>query len=274
MQNLLQQVLEIAKLAGEEILDVYRGEFAVNIKGDGSPLTLADQRAHNFIAAGLKALTPDIPMLSEESAAEVFAKRLAWERFWLVDPLDGTKEFVNRNGEFTVNIALIDQGVPVLGVVTTPLQGVSHFAARGVGAYRQQGSDYAQGISVRKPEYGKITMLASRSHCAAEVVQFKENVEKEWGKVEIISMGSSLKLCLVAEGNADIYPRFGATSEWDIAAAQCVVEVAGGRVCNLSGNTLQYNKQDILNPWFLVSGHQCAPELTAWTGFCRELTTG
>ena len=254
MNQLLQQVARVAVLAGEEILAVYDGDFDVEIKGDGSPLTVADQRSHAVIASSLAEVEPDIPMLSEESGEDVFRERFNWSRYWLVDPLDGTKEFVNRNGEFTVNIALIENGEPVLGGVHTPVQGITHFAARGVGAFKSMLNNEPSPISVREPETNNIVMVASRSHAGPEVEEYKNRVEKDLGPVAITSMGSSLKLCLVAEGSADIYPRLGPTSEWDTAAAHCVVEVAGGRVTATDGQTLRYNKENILNPWFLVSG--------------------
>ena len=258
MQQLLEQVLNIAVHAGKEILDVYENEFEVDYKGDGSPLTMADQRAHNLICRELEVITADIPVLSEESAEAVFRQRLAWSRFWLVDPLDGTKEFVKRNGEFTVNIALIERNRPVLGVVHTPVTSISHFAADNVGAYKcclnEDNVLERKSIAARTAQKDRITMVASRSHCGEEVEYFRRNVEADWGGIEIASMGSSLKLCLVAEGAADVYPRLGPTSEWDTAAAQAVVEVAGGSVVDLAGEPLRYNKPDILNPWFLVGG--------------------
>ena len=254
MNQLLQQVTAVAASAGEEILSVYDGDFDVEIKGDGSPLTVADQRSHTIIARELARITPEIPMLSEESGEDVFRERLGWSRYWLVDPLDGTKEFVSRNGEFTVNIALIEHGEPVLGVVHTPVQGVTHLAARGVGAFKSQQHEEPVPISVREPKADSIIMVASRSHAGPEVEAYKSRVENDLGPVSITSMGSSLKLCLVAEGSADIYPRLGPTSEWDTAAAHCVVDVAGGRVTGMDGESLRYNKENILNPWFLVSG--------------------
>ena len=254
MMQLLDQALEIAVLAGREILDVYENDFDVHYKGDGSPLTIADSRAHTLIQEKLVQVTPEIPVLSEESNPEALEERLNWDRFWLVDPLDGTKEFVKRNGEFTVNIALIENNSPVLGVVHTPVKSISHFAAEGIGAFKIDGGGTRQAISVREAVMGQITMVASRSHSGEEVDQFREAVERDLGTVEIASMGSSLKLCLVAEGLADIYPRLGLTSEWDTGAAHCVLNVAGGSVVDLAGKPLVYNKPDILNPWFLARG--------------------
>lgn len=250
----IERVIRIASEAGEEILAVYEGpDFNVETKGDGSPLTLADRRAHRCIESGLRRLTPDIPVLSEESGAEAFASRHGWNRFWMVDPLDGTKEFIRRNGEFTVNIALIEDRQPVMGVVYTPVTGVCHFAASGQGAFRRgQGVDAP--IAVRTVNPANLVMVASRSHAGAEVQRYRENLESMVDSVSLASMGSSLKICLVAEGQADVYPRLGPTSEWDTAAAHCVLVSAGGRVCRLDGAPLTYNKDNILNPWFLACG--------------------
>jgi 3'(2'), 5'-bisphosphate nucleotidase len=252
--KLLNQVLDIAIRAGHEILDVYEGDFGVDYKGDGSPLTIADQRSHDLIERDLRKMDSQIPVLSEESPAQVFKNRLGWERYWLVDPLDGTKEFVKRNGEFTVNIALIEGSRPVMGVVHTPVMNVSHFGASGAGAYRKTGAGPAKPISARQLQGNRVTMVASRSHSGVEVDQFRHNVEQDLGQVEITSMGSSLKICLVAEGAADIYPRLGPTSEWDTAAAHAVLAAAGGSLVDTGGQALQYNKPDILNPWFLACG--------------------
>jgi 3'(2'), 5'-bisphosphate nucleotidase len=240
----------IATDAGKEILHVYERDFEVEHKGDGSPLTEADRAAHRLIVARLQALTPDIPVLSEESAAVAYETRAAWPVFWLVDPLDGTREFVKRNGEFTVNIALIVDRQPVLGVVHVPVSGVSYLACRGRGAWKQEAGQARREIHVRPVPPDRLTVVASRSHASDGLKAALERL----GPHETVSMGSSLKLCLVAEGKADLYPRLGPTSEWDTAAAQCVVEVAGGRVTDLENRPLRYNKESILNPFFIVSG--------------------
>jgi len=263
MKQILQKTLDIAIRAGEKILEIYENEFDVDYKGDGSPLTVADRNAHQLILKELQILDPTIPVMSEESNQEVFAERLKWEKYWLVDPLDGTKEFVKRNGEFTVNIALIEDGAPVLGVVHTPVKDNSHIAASGVGAFKKTGLNKAHEILTRKCIADNAVMVASRSHSGAEVERFRLNLEKSLGEVEIASMGSSLKICLVAEGSADIYPRLGPTSEWDTAAAQCVLEVAGGQITSIKGERLVYSKPDILNPWFLASGDKTIE----WTQF-------
>lgn len=252
-QTLLAGVSRIAKQAGEKILQVYNREFEVREKDDRTPLTEADMAAHNCIVDGLRALTPDIPVLSEESATIPFAERQSWPRYWLVDPLDGTREFIKRNGEFTVNIALIDGHDSVLGVIYVPVQGLSYFAARGHGAYKQAEGDEAVRIHTKPWQGGTLVVAGSRSHRGSSLDGMLEKI----GDYEIISMGSSLKSCLVAEGAAHIYPRFGPTSEWDTAAAQCVVEEAGGRLTELSFEPLQYNTKDsLLNPWFFVAGDQ------------------
>lgn len=250
----LEAVTSIAADAGRRILDVYERQFDVSRKDDGSPLTDADRAAHELIVARLAQLTPGIPVLSEESAKIEYSERAKWTRFWLVDPLDGTKEFINRNGEFTVNIALVDNGAPVLGVVIVPVTAVAYLALKGKGAWKEQGGCDRKPIKVRTYNGGRATVVASRSHRGEALDRFLERLQAREGEYATTSMGSSLKLCLVAEGLADIYPRLGLTSEWDTAAAQCVVESAGGRVVDLDGKPLRYNKQDILNPWFLVTG--------------------
>lgn len=250
----LEEAAAIAIEAGRRILDVYERPFEISRKDDGSPLTDADRAAHALIATRLAQLTPAVPVLSEESAQIEYRERIDWTRFWLVDPLDGTKEFVNRNGEFTVNIALIDNGAPVLGVVAVPVTGVVYLALRGQGAWKEQGGGQRTPIRVRIYRGGRATVVASRSHRGVALDRFLALLHAHEGEFDTTSMGSSLKLCRVAEGAADVYPRLGLTSEWDTAAAQCVVEAAGGQVTDLNGQPLRYNKPDILNPWFLVTG--------------------
>ena len=254
MIEILDAVRLIADQAGEVILDIYDKGFDIETKGDGSPLTQADQNAHALIEQRLTELDSRIPVLSEESQKDVFDRRMNWSRFWMVDPLDGTKEFVKRNGEFTVNIALIDQGRPILGVVHTPVKGITHYAAEGVGAFKQEQDGRIRAINVRTLQEGAVTMVASRSHAGEAVDRFRSKIEASGKRVEVASMGSSLKICLVAEGSADIYPRLAPTSEWDTAAAHCVLIAAGGKMIDLSGHSLCYNKPDILNPWFLACG--------------------
>ena len=248
---LLEGALALAADAGRRIMEVYHRGFGVEHKEDNSPLTEADLAAHNAIVAGLGVLTPEWPVLSEESGTIPYAMRAIWQRYWLVDPLDGTREFVKRNGEFTVNIALIEGGEPVLGVVHVPVSGVSYYARRGAGAYRREGSQQAQSIRARAWDGGKLAVAGSRSHGNSAFERFLAAV----GDYEILTLGSSLKFCLVAEGKADIYVRLGPTSEWDTAAAQCVVEEAGGRVTDTQLRPLRYNtKESLLNPSFFAFG--------------------
>ncbi len=250
----LGQAKAIAEDAGERILSVYQRRFTVSEKQDGSPLTEADHAAHALITARLRALTPDIPVLSEESAAVGYEERAAWTRLWLVDPLDGTKEFVKRNDEFTVNIALIENCQPVLGVVLAPALRVVYWACRGQGAFKQASGGAHQPIHARRYAGGKATVAVSRSHPGERLAGFLQSVARRQGPPETLAMGSALKMCLVAEGMVDVYARFGPTSEWDTAAAQCVVAQAGGRLTDFEGHALAYNKPSLLNPWFVASG--------------------
>lgn len=251
MNELLKSVEGIAVKAGDAIMEIYRsGDFGVDHKSDDSPLTKADLAAHQVIVTALNALTPELPVLSEESAKIPFEERQSWKKYWLVDPLDGTKEFIKQNGEFTVNIALIDEGKSVLSVVYVPVKEISYSAAVGVGVFKREAGK-KQSISVMKNSRFKPTIVGSRSHVSDEMKAYLDRV----GQHEIISMGSSLKFCLVAEGKADLYPRLGLTSEWDTAAAQCIVEQAGGHVVTLDGKPLLYNSKDsLLNPHFMVYG--------------------
>jgi 3'(2'), 5'-bisphosphate nucleotidase len=251
-----RRLLDIARQAGEAILEVYHQDFAVQHKGDESPLTAADLAAHRVIVERLGELTPDLPVLSEEGADIPFETRQAWDRYWLIDPLDGTREFVKRNGEFTVNIALIEGGRPVEGVVHVPVTGDSYIGEVGAGAWKIDARDYATPIEVCAKRPDRVRVAGSRSHAGDSLQRFLERI----GDHEIVSMGSSLKLCLVAEGRADVYPRLGPTSEWDTAAAQAVVEAAGGSVTDLTGAPLRYNtKESLLNPHFLVFGDRTEP---------------
>ena len=250
MSALRNACIALAREAGEAIMEVYAQDFDVESKADASPLTAADLASHRIICAGLSALTPDIPVLSEESAAIDWAMRRSWSRYWLVDPLDGTREFVKKNGEFTVNIALIDDGVSVLGVVYAPALDYLVHAERGVGAFVRDGAaDIA--LMTQQPPPTPLRVAASRSHLDARTAAALEKM----GATERIGMGSSLKFCRIAEGRIDVYPRFGPTSEWDTAAGQCVVEAAGGAVLTLDGAALRYNtKESLLNPDFIVLG--------------------
>lgn len=249
--QLLQEVEAIARLAGEAILRVYAREFSIQHKADMSPLTEADSTANRVIVEGLEALDPSVPILSEE-AVEAFPRSSPGQRYWLVDPLDGTKEFIKRNGEFTVNIALIEEGRPVLGVVHAPAIEVTYLAASGLGAFKKHAVGAAEPLNVALHSRGTPwRVVGSRSHAGDSLEAFLQRL----GAHTLVPMGSSLKFCLVAEGSADLYPRLGPTSLWDTAAAQCVVEQAGGAVVTAAGVPLHYgDPRMVLNPWFMVHG--------------------
>jgi 3'(2'), 5'-bisphosphate nucleotidase len=252
-QRLVDAVCDIARAAGRAVLEVYGRDFTVSRKSDDSPLTEADRVAHTIIARDLAALDTAIPLLSEESAPEDHAARRSWSRYWLVDPLDGTKEFVKRNGEFTVNIALVVDGRAVLGAVYAPVLDRLYFGALTQGAWRADGPATPHAIAVRKTAASPLRVVGSRSHPSPELAEYLARL----GPHEITDMGSSLKICLIAEGAADVYPRLGPTSEWDTAAAQAILESAGGRMIDLAGRPLRYNsKDDLLNPHFLAFGDQ------------------
>ncbi|MCU7807974.1 MAG: 3'(2'),5'-bisphosphate nucleotidase CysQ [Candidatus Thiodiazotropha sp. (ex Semelilucina semeliformis)] len=247
----IDDLLQLARKAGDEILKIYNTEFEVERKQDNSPLTAADLAAHKLIVSTLERLTPEIPVLSEESAKIPFDTRQQWQRYWLIDPLDGTREFVKRNGEFTVNIALIENHEPTLGVVYAPVLDKLYYGISGQGAWKQEGRQAAGEIQVVNQRRQPTVVAGSRSHAGDSLIRFLDNL----GEHELVSMGSSLKLCLVAEGEADLYPRLGPTSEWDTAAAQAVVEAAGGKVTTLDLQPLRYNTKDsLLNPQFFVFG--------------------
>jgi 3'(2'), 5'-bisphosphate nucleotidase len=250
----LEQVINIARAAGSAIMQVYATDFDVVKKDDASPLTQADLAAHQIIIAALKKLTPDIPILSEESETIPYEVRSAWQIYWLIDPLDGTREFVKRNGEFTVNIALIDAHRPVLGVVYAPVTEALYFASVKHGAYKQIKFSAVQKIQTKPLDLSQLVIAGSRSHSDQHMLRFIQNLKNSTGAAPvIISIGSSLKICLVAEGIADVYPRLGPTSEWDTAAAHCVLQEAGGDIVDEAGSSLHYNsKLSLLNPFFFA----------------------
>lgn len=270
--QLIIDTVEAALKAGAAIMDVYESDFAVEIKDDKSPLTLADKNAHEIIKAGLS--PHGLPFISEEGRDIIYEKRSQWPVLWIVDPLDGTKEFVKRNGEFTVNIALIEDQRPVMGVVYAPVNQWLYFAATDIGAYKITGiqpgvsvidesrsvDDQVHALMQRgsklpvdMPDRKVYTIVGSRSHGTTELETFVENKKQERGEVEFIAAGSSLKICLVAEGAADIYPRLGPTMEWDTAAGHAIAECAGARVYVWqTDDELSYNRSDMLNPWFIV----------------------
>ena len=250
--ELLDRVAAIARRAGGEILEVYAaGEVAAAAKPDDSPLTAADLRAHALIVGALAELTPELPVLSEEAADTPYSVRAGWTRYWLVDPLDGTKEFLSRNGQFTVNIALIEGHTPTLGVVHVPVTDTSYRGLAGEGAWRQSATAAAEPIHVAPIAAAPLRVVGSRSHRGDSLDGFLGRA----GPHRLVSLGSSLKFCLIAEGAADVYPRLGPTSEWDTAAAHAVLSAAGGTVCQLDGAPLRYNTgAQLLNPHFIAFG--------------------
>ena len=259
--QLLEQVIALSTQAGEAILDIYHQADGMDIqtKSDQSPVTAADLAAHHIIVPVLEAIDASIPVLSEESAIPDFDIRSQWQRYWIIDPLDGTKEFIKRNGEFTVNIALIDNHRPVLGVVHVPVLGKTYAAAQGVGAFKiedgQKTELKTRTVTSRQQHGLPIEVVASRSHGAEQVEKLLSKIEQQLGCVSTKNMGSSLKFCLIAEGDADFYPRLALTCEWDTAAAQAIVEQAGGQVLDDQLNLLSYNsKSELLNPFFYVIG--------------------
>ena len=248
---LLAGTIMLAKEAGDQIMEVYNRGFSVQEKRDSSFLTEADMAAHAVIDDGLELLAPELPVLSEESSSIPFEYRALWDAYWLVDPLDGTAEFVNHNAEFCVNIALIEQHQAVLGVVYAPALQLCYYAARGQGAFKQKGQLPPTAITVRSPCPERVTVVAGNMTSTEVLEQFLKNI----GNYKLQAMGSALKSCLVAEGRADIYPRLGPTSEWDTAAAQCIVEEAGGFLTTTDLKPMRYNtKAELLNPHFFVYG--------------------
>ncbi len=251
----LSAVAEVAREAGAAILEIYRRDFSVEEKEDKSPLTEADRRANEIILAGLERVAPGIPFITEETKARPYSERASWPELWLIDPLDGTKEFIKKNGEFTVNIALVRDGVPVLGVVFQPATGTFYLAESGRGARKitADGSESALNGGPHYTSKDTIHVVASRSHMSPETEAFVDDLRQQGKQIELASAGSSLKICLVAEGTADVYPRFAPTMEWDTAAAHAVALEAGRSVFNReTGEPLQYNKENLLNPWFIV----------------------
>ncbi|WP_102408649.1 3'(2'),5'-bisphosphate nucleotidase CysQ [Parabacteroides bouchesdurhonensis] len=263
--NYLYIAIRAAVDAGKSIMDIYtdpEADFEIERKADNSPLTRADKAAHRLIANALS-VTP-YPLLSEEGSEIPYEERAKWETLWIVDPLDGTKEFIKKNGEFTVNIALVAKGVPVLGVIYVPVRRELYFAADTEGAYKlkdvdcsnQPSIDELKQKAVRLPiplAHQSIVVVASRSHQTEETTAFIENLRKQGKPLTLISSGSSLKICLVAEGSADIYPRFAPTMEWDTAAGHAIARAAGCNIYHIDEKTpLSYNKKDLHNPWFIV----------------------
>ncbi len=264
-QTDIKKLFDLSLKAGQAIMEVYAQDFEVETKSDDSPLTLADRRSHQVITEGLTHHFPHIPIISEEGSHISYAERKDWKSLWLVDPLDGTKEFVKKNGEFTVNIARIEESYPTLGVIYVPAQDIFYFGQKGVGAYKLENASHYLSVeadvlikqSISLPEKAPseaIRVVASRSHMSSETQAFIDRLE---GSVEVVSSGSSLKFCLVAEGKADYYPRYAPTMEWDTAAGQAIVEAAGGSVTRYEDQErFDYNRENQLNGWFLAANAQ------------------
>lgn len=246
---LIPDLLKIAEDASAKVMEIYQTDFTVNTKADDSPITAADMASHHILQDGLTALTPDIPVMSEESVDAHWHERRHWQRFWLIDPIDGTKDFTNRTGEFTVNIALIENGEPVLGIVTAPALGDVYWGIVGKGAWKRDAEGREERLKVAEPHAEK-RVVASKSHLNNETEEFINTL----GPHKLVQAGSSLKFCRIAEGQADIYPRLGPTCEWDTGAAHAVLLAAGGKVNKLDGTPLMYGKEDVLNPYFVASG--------------------
>ncbi|MDZ5784245.1 3'(2'),5'-bisphosphate nucleotidase CysQ [Marinococcus luteus] len=262
--NITSAVIKIAIDAGREIMDVYRRDFSVEQKEDDSPLTEADKRAHNIIARGLAEADPETPVISEEGNAYPYEERKQWASFWLVDPLDGTKEFIKKNDEFTVNIAKIEDRYPVFGIIYVPAQDTLYIGGASMGAYKVEKASALEPIgeealkqhgvklNVSVPETAA-HVVASRSHMSEETEAFINNLKETYSAVDVVSAGSSLKFCLVAEGKAHFYPRYAPTMEWDTGAGQAIVEAAGGEVIrHEDSRRFDYNREEQRNGWFLV----------------------
>lgn len=265
----LHELQDIIKEAGRLVLDIYNSrDFHVEVKDDRTPVTEADKASSAFLVSSLRQLYPDIPIISEEANIPPLSTRQHWEHIWSIDPLDGTKEFIKRNGEFTVNIAWVREGVPVMGVIYVPVKHDLYFAAEGLGAFKLADVTEAGALSlqalteraVRLPVEEKrdtFVVVASRSHCTPETEAYIERMRQEHAQVELRSSGSSLKICLVAEGKADVYPRFAPTMEWDTAAGHAIVRAVGGEIWQADRHEpLRYNKEDLLNPWFIVKNEE------------------
>jgi 3'(2'), 5'-bisphosphate nucleotidase len=255
------QLIELAKKAGEEILKIYQTDFDVETKSDLSPLTAADRAANDVICEGLRKLHPAIPILSEEGKSIDYEDRKNWERFWLVDPLDGTKEFIKRNGDFTVNIALIENGHPVMGIIYIPVSGVLYYNEQHGGAFRVEPDGAVSPIVVNTDTAQGIRLIESLSHPSEGSQRLIDKLTQHYGSVACMNRGSSLKLCAVAEGSAHLYPRMVPTMEWDIAAGHAILEAAGGLLVTLSGEPMQYNKEQLLNPYFYAVSDQSIVEV-------------
>jgi 3'(2'), 5'-bisphosphate nucleotidase len=257
LENFFAPLKHIVKEAGDAILSVYHSDepIAVENKSDDSPVTKADHAAHIIIESGLQELQTRYPILSEEGGMASFSERSGWDKYWLVDPLDGTKEFINKNGEFTVNIALIEGSEAILGIVYVPVTGVLYYGGKDLGAWKELNGQ-AEKINVSPVCFGQpLTVVGSRRHGAEALETMLKTIESQFESIDLVSMGSSLKICAIAEGTANWYPRLALTSEWDTAAAHAILNAAGGSILNIDLNTLTYNQEEsILNPYFHAIG--------------------
>jgi len=251
--ELIEQLIDISIEAGDAILEFYNSEIDVQVKFDSSPLTKADLESNSIIVKRLKTLMPNIPILSEEEADISFDVRSKWNEYWLVDPLDGTKEFINKNGEFTVNIALIRDHKPIFGLIHLPVKKHTYWGCEDKGSFFLDQANNTRKINVSKNTNDPIRIAASRSHPSEELTNLLDKIKN----YKLLEVGSSLKFCLIASGEADIYPRFGPTSEWDTAAGEAIARFAGGSMVDFENNNIIYNKgENLINPYFLVTTHQ------------------
>ena len=249
-EQLIVSTVKIAKKAGKAINQIYNSDFNYELKSDSSPITAADNLSHKIITESLKILTPEIPIISEENCEIDYKTRAQWSQYWLVDPLDGTKEFINKNGEFTVNIALINKNIPILGIIHIPVTNETYWGSKFNGCFYLNENNEKERIYVSDNIHNPLRLAVSRSHPS----RMLNSLLKQLVNYEIVEAGSSIKLCTIASGQADCYPRLGPTSEWDTAAGEAIVSSAGGHVVAVSGNSLNYNlKKDYLNPNFIVS---------------------
>ncbi len=254
---MINSIIEIAKEAGEAILEIYKQDFSVELKSDDSPLTIADKKSNDIIVTALKNIDSTIPIISEENKLLEYEIRKSWTKCWIVDPLDGTKEFIKKNGEFTVNIALVENGIPVLGVVHVPAQQITYYAEIGKGSFKLE-NNITSILKIRPlAQDGVLKIVGSRSHQTPELLEYVAQQKLKFAAVDFVAAGSSLKFCLLADGKADVYPRLGPTMEWDTCAGQIVATEAGAEVLRFDNfQSLTYNRQDLLNPFFIVKNPQ------------------
>lgn len=252
-EETIRSVIEIANLAGDAIMDIYNTDFDYKLKDDNSPLTEADIASNEIIINELKKLDQSYPILTEESSDVKFEERSRWERYWLVDPLDGTKEFLKKNDEFTVNIALIEKNTPIFGVIRVPAKYVTYWGGVNIGSYSKKDNESSKKINVSKRKSTCLRVVSSRSHKNNRLDKCLSNFDS----IQDINIGSSLKFCLLAEGKADFYPRLGPTSEWDTAAGEAILKYSGGYLLTIEGKEMNYNNSEaLLNPYFIASSDE------------------